>query len=104
ELLLLRPAIERVIAHWMRNGARQARYFGRLKVWMQCVLSAIMCNVKKIADKTGPDNPNALDFAANKRLYCLSGMLMTMLATVISVVGTYLDSIWPLGLGATYIF
>jgi hypothetical protein len=57
ELLLLRPAIERVIAHWMRNGARQARYFGRLKVWMQCVLSAIMCNLQKIAGKTGKGGP-----------------------------------------------
>jgi len=53
EMLRLRPAIERVIAHWMRNGGRQARYFGRLKVWMQGVLSAIMCNVQKIVGKAG---------------------------------------------------
>lgn len=104
ELLLLRPAIERVIAHWVRNGARQARYFGRLKVWMQCVLSAIMCNVKKIADKTGPNGPNALDFATNRRTYCFFRALTTMLATVISVVDTYLDSTWPFGSGVTYVF
>ena len=104
ELLLLRPAIERVIAHWMRNGARQARYFGRLKVWMQCVLSAIMCNVRKIADKTGPDGPSAVDSAANKRLYCLLRMLMATVATVIFVIRTYPDSVRPPGPSATYIF
>ena len=104
ELLLLRPAIERVIAHWMRNGARQARYFGRLKVWMQCVLSAIMCNVKKIADKTGPNGPNKLAFAARMRLYCFLRTLTTTLATAVSIVGRYFDSTWPQDPGATYIF
>jgi transposase len=104
ELLLLRPAIERVIAHWMRNGARQARYFGRLKVWLQCVLSAIMCNVKKIADKTEPNGPNDLDFAADRRLNRFLLTVTMMVATVISVVATYLESTRPHGPGATYTF
>jgi hypothetical protein len=58
ELLLLRPAVERVIAHWVRNGARQARYFGRLKVWLQSALAAIMCNLHKIANCVGAEGPN----------------------------------------------
>ena len=52
-LLSLRPTIERVIAFWVRNGVRQARYFGRPKVWLQAMLSAIMCNLSKIGTKTG---------------------------------------------------
>jgi len=60
EMLRPRPAIERVIAHWMQNGGRQARYFGRLKVWMQCVLSAMMCNVHKIAGKAGDNGRRPL--------------------------------------------
>jgi hypothetical protein len=60
ELLLLRPAVERVIAHWVRNGARQARYFGRLKVWLQSALAAIMCNVQKIANRAGAEGPKGL--------------------------------------------
>jgi hypothetical protein len=104
ELLLLRPAIERVIAHWMRNGARQARYFGKLKVWMQCVLSAIMCNVKKIADKAGPNGPYDFHFATKRRLYCPLWMLAAMVATLISIAVTYLDFTRPLGPGVTYIF
>ena len=104
ELLLLRPAIERVIAHWMRNGARQARYFGRLKVWMQCVLSAIMCNVKKIADKTGSNGPNTLAFVARMRPYCFLRMLMAMAAVALSIISTYFDFVQPLDPSVTYIF
>jgi len=81
ELLLLRPAIERVIAHWMHNGARQARYFGRLKVWMQCVLSAIMYNVRKIADKLGADGPYLADVLAKTRLSWLLRAIWLMLLT-----------------------
>jgi hypothetical protein len=85
ELLLLRPAIERVIAHWVRNGARQARYFGRLKVWMQCVLSAIMCNLRKIADKVGSKGPNSFDIVSQARLFCLSRKFIAMAAAMLSV-------------------
>ena len=85
ELLLLRPAIERVIAHWVRNGARQARYFGRLKVWMQCVLSAIMCNLRKIADKVSSKGPNSFDIVSQARLFCLSRMFIAMAAAMLSV-------------------
>jgi hypothetical protein len=60
ELLLLRPIVERVIAHWVRNGVRQARYFGRLKVWLQSALAAIMCNLHKIANCGETSGPNGL--------------------------------------------
>jgi hypothetical protein len=59
ELLLLRPIVERVIAHWVGNGARQARYFGRLKVWLQSALAAMMCNLHKIANTTEAEGPNS---------------------------------------------
>jgi len=104
ELLLLRPAIERVIAHWMRNGARQARYFGRLKVWMQCVLSAIMCNVRKIADKAVAGGPDSFDIVAKTRIFCLARMLTAMVATLLSVAGTNLDPIQPPSTGKYYVF
>jgi hypothetical protein len=87
ELLMLRPAIERVIAHWMRNGARQARYFGHLKVWMQCVLSAIMCNVGKIADKVGSGGPNTVDIGPTTRFFCLAKMLLAISATIYTMFG-----------------
>jgi len=91
ELLLLRPAIERVIAHWVQNGARKARYFGRLKVWMQCVLSAIMCNVRKIADKVGSYGPNSFDIVSQVRLFCLSRMLIALAAAMLSIVSIQID-------------
>ena len=87
ELLLLRPAIERVIAHWMRNGARQARYFGRLKVWMQCVLSAIMCNVSKIAGKTGKGGPNPHYIGPGMPLFGLAKVLVATLEAISTIVG-----------------
>ena len=83
ELLSLRPAIERVIAHWMRNGARQARYFGRLKVWMQCVLSAVMCNVQKIVGKVGQGDPHLL----STPLSCLAKILVATLEAISTIVG-----------------
>jgi len=85
ELLLLRPAIERVIAHWMRNGARQARYFGRLKVWMQCILSAIMCNMRKIVDKVGTDGSSSSDIVAKMPASCFASMLMALLTTISAI-------------------
>ena len=92
ELLLLRPAIERVIAHWMRNGARQARYFGRLKVWMQCVLSAIMCNVSKIAGKVGKSGPNPRYIGPGIPLFGLAKILMGVLEAISMTVGIASDS------------
>jgi len=85
ELLLLRPAIERVIAHWMRNGARQARYFGRLKVWMQCMLSAIMCNVRKIVDKVDTGGSHPSDIVAKMPASCFAWTLMAMLTTISNI-------------------
>lgn len=87
EMLFKRPTIERVIAQWMRNGARQARYFGRLKVWMQCVLSAIMCNVKKIANKVGNGGPNLLGFGPGVPLFRLAKMLIAIIAVISAIVG-----------------
>ena len=87
ELLLLRPAIERVIAHWMRNGARQARYFGRLKVWMQCVLSAVMCNVQKIVGKIGKGGPRLPTFGPGMGLSCLAKILVATLQVISTIVG-----------------
>jgi len=84
ELLLLRPAIERVIAHWMRNGARQARYFGRLKVWMQCVLSAVMCNLRKIADKVATLGSNETGFGPGTWLSWLARIIVAV-STAISI-------------------
>ncbi len=104
ELLLLRPAIERVIAHWMRNGARQARYFGRLKVWMQCVLSAIMCNVRKITDKVGANGNSTADIAAQTPLFSLVRMIAAIAVILLSIVGTNLNRARPLGPGLIYIF
>lgn len=92
ELLLLRPGIERVIAHWMRNGARQARYFGRLKVWMQCVLSALMCNLRKIADKVGELGSDLLDIASQMRLRWLASTLMAVSMAVAAILRTRTDS------------
>ena len=87
EMLILRPAIERVIAHWMRNGARQARYFGRLKVWMQCVLSAIMCNVSKIAGKMGKGGPNPRYIGPGVPLLGLAKILVATLEAISTIVG-----------------
>jgi hypothetical protein len=87
EMLMLRPAIERVIAHWMRNGARQARYFGRLKVWMQCVLSAIMCNVSKIAGKMGNGGPNPCHIGPGMQLFGLAKIFLGVLAAIVMIVG-----------------
>jgi transposase len=85
ELLLLRPAIERVIAHWMRNGARQARYFGHLKVWMQCVLSAIMCNLRKIVDKVDTGSSHSSNILARTCLSCLAWTLAAMLTSISAI-------------------
>ena len=87
ELLLLRPAIERVIAHWMRNGARQARYFGRLKVWMQCMLSAIMCNVSKIAGKMGKGGPNPRYIGPGMPLLGLAKILVAIVEAISTILG-----------------
>ncbi len=87
EMLLRRPAIERVIAHWMQNGARQARYFGRLKVWMQCVLSAIMCNVQKIAGKVGEDGRTLPGLGSATLLSALAMILSAILTTISTMVG-----------------
>jgi len=86
ELLLLRPAIERVIAHWMRNGARQARYFGRLKVWMQCVLSAVMCNLRKVADKLGASGANQVGFGLGTWISCLARILMATSTGIYTII------------------
>lgn len=85
EMLLLRPAIERVIAHWMRNGARQARYFGRLKVWMQCMLSAITCNVQKIGGKLGGDNRKSPGFHADALLLDWAKILTTIFTDTLAM-------------------
>jgi len=77
-LLSLRPTIERVIAFWVRNGVRQARYFGRPKVWLQAMLSAIMCNLSKIGTKAGifaSNYPkNALNIAYSTIMTALNTM------------------------------
>jgi hypothetical protein len=85
EMLLLRPAIERVIAHWMRNGARQARYFGRLKVWMQCMLSAITCNVQKIGGKLGGDNRKSPGFHADALPLDLAKTLTAIFTAILAM-------------------
>jgi hypothetical protein len=82
EMLLLRPGIERVIAHWMGNGARQARYFGRLKVWMQCLLSAVMCNVHKIIGQVGKGDPNSSEFGPETYLFSLARTLIAILGAI----------------------
>lgn len=67
DLLALRPGIERIIANWVRNGVRQARYFGQPKVWLQAVLCAIACNLGKIGryvDKCGGNQPKTDPYAA----------------------------------------
>lgn len=92
QMLLLRPAIERVIAHWMRNGARQARYFGRLKVWMQCVLSAIMCNVQKIAGKVGISSPNGPIDGLVRHLIQMAKTLVAISAAIFATVAKQADS------------
>jgi len=91
ELLLLRPGIERVIAHWVRNGARQARYFGRLKVWMQCVLSAIMCNVSKIAGRTGNLGTNPRYSGPGMPLLGPARTFSAVLAAIFPAIGTQAD-------------
>lgn len=91
ELLRLRPAIERVIAHWMHNGGRQARYFGRLKVWMQGVLSAMMCNVQKIAGKTG----NSSGTQAGDGSAILSCGPVMILAAILASISALLGVITP---------
>jgi hypothetical protein len=84
EMLSLRPAIERVIAHWMRNGARQARYFGRLKVWMQCMLAAITCNVQKIGARLGGGNRMIAGFDTYARLFALAKILLSISMAIIA--------------------
>ncbi len=86
EMLRLRPSIERVIAHWMHNGARQARYFGRLKVWMQCVLSAIMCNMQKIAGKVGDNGRTLPRLGSATRPSVLAVILAAILAIISAMV------------------
>lgn len=86
-MLLLRPAIERVIAHWMQNGARQARYFGRLKVWMQCVLSAIMCNIQKIAGKVGDNGRRPLGSGSGTPRWTPVAILSAILASIAALLG-----------------
>ena len=82
EMLMKRPGIERVIAHWVQNGARQARYFGRLKVWMQCVLSAIMCNMRKIAGRVGNNGLNPPAFGLLSLLSHPAKLLVAVSATI----------------------
>lgn len=72
ELLSLRPAIERAIAHWVRNGVRKGRYFGRLKTWMQCMLSAIMCNLHKIVVNADNFDLKSLRLASDALLILLT--------------------------------
>jgi hypothetical protein len=79
EMLSLRPAIERVIAYWVRNGVRQARYFGRPKVWLQAMLSAILCNLGKIA-KYGV---NGSDILRKIGLYDAYTALTRVLKTIV---------------------
>jgi len=82
ELLLLRPAVERVIAHWVRNGVRQARYFGRLKVWLQSALAAIMCNLQKIAGRAGADGPKGLQNGSCRGVCCLIRPILLFLDAI----------------------
>jgi hypothetical protein len=85
EMLKLRPAIERVIAHWMRNGARQARYFGRLKVWMQCMLAAITCNVQKIGGRLGGGNREMPGFGACALFFTFAKILTAISVAIIAI-------------------
>jgi hypothetical protein len=85
ELLALRPGIERVIAYWVRNGVRQARYFGRPKVWLQAMLSAIVCNLGKIGryvDKRNDNQPKT-------HLYAAYSDLITALRVVLSIISDH---------------
>lgn len=82
ELLLLRPVVERVIAHWVRNGVRQARYFGRLKVWLQSALAAIMCNLHKIANRAGTGGPNNLPSGSCPGVCRLIGPILVFLGAI----------------------
>lgn len=82
EMLMKRPGIERVIAHWVQNGARQARYFGRLKVWMQGMLSAMMCNVQKIAGRLGENGLNLSAFGIPSSLSGLTRLLEAVSAAI----------------------
>jgi len=82
ELLLLRSSVERVIAHWARNGCRQARYFGRLKVWLQSVLAAIMCNLYKIANCAGTGGPNGLPNGSCPGVCRLIGPILAFLGAI----------------------
>jgi hypothetical protein len=95
EMLRLRPAIERVIAHWVRNGGRQARYFGRLKVWMQCVLSAMMCNVQKIAGKTGNSSGRPARDGSSIPLCGPAMIIAAILATISALLGVITPSSQP---------
>jgi len=88
ELLLLRPVVERVIAHWVRNGVRQARYFGRLKVWLQSVLAAIMCNLHKIANCAGTGGPNTLPNGPCPGVCRLIGPILVFLGAICVPYGT----------------
>jgi len=87
EMLIQRPAIERVIAHWVRNGARQARYFGRLKVWMQCMFSAIMCNVQKIVGKVGDCDAKLLVFDSDVLMFLVAETLEALFAAMFVTLG-----------------
>lgn len=92
EMLMKRPGIERVIAHWVQNGARQARYFGRLKVWMQGMLSAIMCNVQKIAGKVGKNGLDLPVLSIPGLLSRLARLLVVVSATISAMIGTIFHS------------
>jgi len=88
ELLLLRPIVERVIAHWVRNGARQARYFGRLKVWLQSALAAIMCNLHKIANCAGAEAPNGSSNGGYSEVCCLIRPILVLLGAICALYET----------------
>lgn len=48
ELLARRPVVERKIAHLMRRGLRQARYFGLAKTGFQALATALVDNLARL--------------------------------------------------------
>lgn len=48
-----RPVVERKIAHLMRRGLRQARYFGARKTRFQALATALVANLARLATVSG---------------------------------------------------
>lgn len=55
ELIAKRPAVERKLAHLMRRGLRQARYFGRAKTRFQAHATALADNLARLGSRLATD-------------------------------------------------